>query len=148
METYKRILAAVDLAPGSAHVVHRAHHLAAALGAELRLVHVVPPLILSSMPSQGVVSSTVVNVADIIGSARMQLEALGREVDLPGTHCQVVEGTLRNAIVSAAQESAADLIVVGNNERHGVGLLLNKPTGDSVSRRAPCDILEIRLAQA
>jgi nucleotide-binding universal stress UspA family protein len=59
----------------------------------------------------------------------------------------VVEGTLRNAIVSAAQESAADLIIVGNNERHGLGLLLNKPTGDSVSRHAPCDILEIRLTQ-
>ncbi len=147
MYTYQRILAAVDLEPGSAQVIHRASELANALGAELRLVHVVQPVILAAMPSQQALTSTVVDMAAVIDDARTRLHGLAHEAGVATAHCEVIEGTLRNAIVSAAQEASADLVVVGNNRRHGLGLLINKPTGDSVSRRAPCDVLEIRLRQ-
>lgn len=146
MKSYKRILAAVDLAEGSAQVAHRARELATALGADLRLVHVVQPVLLTAMPAQQVLSGALVEGTDVFRNARGQLEGLGREIGVPDTHCEVVEGSLRDAIVDAAQDTSADLIVVGNHERHGLSLLLNKPTGDSVSRRAPCDVLEIRLA--
>ncbi len=50
-------------------------------------------------------------------------------------------------ILRVAGERAADLIVIGSRERHGMSVLVNL-TEDTVLHAAPCDVLAVRVGVA
>ena len=54
-------------------------------------------------------------------------------------------GNIKAEILRVAEEEgAADLIVVGSRERHGLAILVNF-TEDTVLHAAHCDVLAVRL---
>jgi universal stress protein A len=142
---YKRMLVAVDLEADSLRVGQRARELAAALGADLRMVHVVTPVLVSvPMPPEPVAPDGMVDMVELARQAQRQMAGLARELDLPDDSWEVLEGNIRDEILRAARERSADLIVIGSRERHGLAMLL-RPTEAAVTHRAPCDVLEVRL---
>jgi universal stress protein A len=141
MGVYRRILLVVDLTEDSLAIGRKAQALAAALGAEVELLHVVEfvpvePIGETLMPSVHVEE-------ELLESARARLAALATQLSLSGASCRVESGNVKAEIVRAARERRADLIILGSRERHGLSVLVNL-TEDTVLHAAPCDVLAMR----
>jgi universal stress protein A len=142
------MLLAVDLAADSLLVGERARTLALALSAELEIVHVIEPVpVLAAIPPSPVGPGVVTAQAELIATAEVQMGSLAKTIGVPETHLHLVTGSTKSEIVRVAVDRRADLIVIGNRERHGLAFLL-KPTEDVVVHQAPCDVLAIRLHEA
>lgn len=57
---------------------------------------------------------------------------------------RVVEGDAPYAIVTAAKEAGADLIVMGTHGRTGLGRLVMGSVAEHVLRKAPCPVLTVK----
>jgi universal stress protein A len=142
---YRHILLAVDLAPQSNLVGHRAREIAAALGAELGIVHALelsPPV--APIPPEPVGASLVAGQAELMKIAWQRIGALARELGVPEERTQVALGPIKSQIIRAAVDGKADLLVLGSHERHGIAFLI-APIEDAVMHRAPCDVLAVRI---
>ena len=142
MQVYRRILVVVDLTESSLGIGRRAQALAATFGAEVELLHVVEfvpvePMGESLMP-------TVQIEEELIKRSHAKLQDLAARLGIGGATLLVKAGNIKAEILSVAKDCAADLIVVGSRERHGVAILVNF-TEDTVLHAAHCDVLAVRL---
>jgi universal stress protein A len=145
MAVYRRILLVVDLSEESVAIGQKARALAAALGAELELLHVVELVPVEPMGETLIPSVQIEE--ELIERARERLAALVAELGLTGCSCQVESGNVKSEIVRVARERQADLILLGSRERHGLSILVNL-TEDTVLHAAPCDVLAVRAGRS
>jgi universal stress protein A len=145
MSTYRRVLLVLDLLEGSVIVGERARDLAAAVGAEVELLHVVEFVPVEPMGETIMPAVQIEN--ELLDRAGARLRAMATELGMPGAPCHVEAGNVKSEIVRVARERRADLIVLGSRERHGLSILVNL-TEDTVLHAAPCDVLAIRVGQA
>jgi nucleotide-binding universal stress UspA family protein len=139
---FSRILVPVD---GSEHVkraVDTAVRLAQRDGAELALLAVVD-LRLTYVAEAGILP------ADLIASLRREAGTFLLNGNLylpPELHAVDLlrEGEPARAIVAAAREWGADLIVLGHAASAGVGRLFADHTAEAVAQRAPCPVLVVQ----
>jgi universal stress protein A len=142
MMEYQRILAGVDLGEHSGRVLQRARDIARITGGTLRIVHVVEYVPVEPM---GEALLPAVNIEEeLVAGARTRLDELAGSANLAGAERCVVAGTIKTELVREAKEWAADLVVLGSRERHGLALIVNL-TEDAVLHGAPCDVLAVRL---
>jgi universal stress protein A len=145
MPEYRRILLVVDLTEDSLPIGRRAQTLAAALGAEIDLLHVVEYVPVEPM---GETLMPAVQIEDeLLERANQRLAALGAELGVPAASCRVEAGNVKAEIVRIARERHTDLIVLGSRERHGISILVNF-TEDTVLHAAPCDVLAVRVGRS
>jgi universal stress protein A len=145
MSLYRRILLVVDLREHSERIGARARDLAAALGAELSVLHVVEYVPVEPM---GETLLPAVQIEEeLVQRARRQLDELCERLGIGTVRRDVAAGNVKAEIVRAAQERQADLIVLGSRERRGPSILVNL-TEDTVLHAAPCDVLAVRIAKA
>ena len=142
MSTYRRVLLVLDLLEGSVLVGQRARDLAAAVGAEVELLHIVEFVPVEPMGETIMPAVQIEN--ELLDRAGAQLRAMATELGMPGAPCHVEAGNVKSEIVRVARERRADLIVLGSRERHGLSILVNL-TEDTVLHAAPCDVLAIRV---
>jgi len=141
---YRRILLVVDLTEDSLQIGGRARDLAAALGAEIELLHVVEFMPVEPM---GETLMPAVRIEDeLLGRARQRLATLAEELGLRGAPHRVESGNVKAEVVRVARERQIDLIVLGSRERHGLSILVNF-TEDTVLHAAPCDVLAVRVGR-
>lgn len=145
MSVYRRILLIVGLTDDSLPIARRAQAIAAALGAEIELLHVVELIPLE--PVGETLMPSVQIEDELIERARSRLAALATELGVPQAHCQVEVGNVKSDIVRIARARGTDLIVLGSRERHGLSILVNF-TEDTVLHGAPCDVLAVRVGAA
>ena len=139
---YRRILLVLDLTEDSLQIGRRARALAATLGSELELLHVVEFVPVEPM---GETLMPAVRIEDeLLERARSRLAALASELGLAAATCRVESGNVKSEILRVASERQADLIVLGSRERHGLSVLVNF-TEDTVLHAAPCDVLAVRV---
>jgi len=141
MGVYRRVLLVVDLNEDSLTIGRKAQALAAALGAEVALLHVVEFVPVEPMGETLMPAVTVEQ--ELLQRAQQRVAALAKDLGLSGAACRVESGNVKVEIVRAAREWAADLIILGSRERHGLSILVNF-TEDTVLHAAPCDVLAIR----
>jgi len=141
MGVYRRVLLVVDLSEDSLAIARKAQALAAALGAEVELLHVVEFVPVEPMGETLMPAVTVER--ELLQQAQQRVAALARELGLSGAACRVESGNVKAEIVRVAREWPADLIILGSRERHGLSILVNF-TEDAVLHAAPCDVLAIR----
>jgi universal stress protein A len=142
MSVYRRILLIVDLNDDSLQIGRRAQAIAASVGAEMELLHVVEIVPLEPV---GETLMTSVQIEEgLVARARTRLAALAAQLGLPNAHCQVAVGSVKSDIVRIARDRGVDLIVLGSRERHGLSILVNF-TEDTVLHAAPCDVLAVRV---
>lgn len=147
MPIYNRIMAAVDLQQDALRVARHARDLAVTLGAELRVVHVVRPVLISTpMPPEPVMPDAMMNMVEVSRAAQRQLAGIAAELGLQESECQVIEGNVKDEILGAARDMGADLIVIGNRGRQALSLF-RRPTDDAVAQNSACDVLEVRIGQ-
>ena len=141
MAVYRRVLLVVDLTDDSPPIGRKAQALAAALGAEVELLHVVE--FVPVEPMGETLMPAVQIEEELLQRAQQRLAALASELGLAGAPCRVESGNVKAEIVRVARERHADLIVLGSRERHGLSILVNF-TEDTVLHAAPCDVLAMR----
>jgi universal stress protein A len=138
---YGRVLLVVDLTDDSLAIGRRAQALAAALGAEIELLHVVEFVPIEPMGETLMPSVQIEE--ELIERAKQRLRSLATQLGLADCSCRVASGNVKTEIVRAARDRRADLIVLGSRERHGLSVLVNL-TEDAVLHAAPCDVLAMR----
>jgi nucleotide-binding universal stress UspA family protein len=79
----------------------------------------------------------------LVASTAAQLRAAGFT-----TTTSVRDGDARKAILVAAQEWRADLVVMGSHGKKGVDRLILGSVSDSVARYAPCSVEIVRSASS
>ncbi|MBV59990.1 universal stress protein [Abyssibacter profundi] len=143
MSEYTHILVPVDLRQHSHIVLKRAAFTAALHKARMTVLHVVEYLPLD--PVGDTLSPTPMEVTDELAKqAESRLAELCEELSIQPQHQIVRIGATQDEIVEVAKEQQADLIVIGNHERHGIGVLFSR-TEDRVLHSATCDILAVHL---
>jgi universal stress protein A len=145
MTTYRRVLLVVDLTEDSVAIGRKAQALAAALGAEVELLHVVEFVPVEPMGETLLPSVQLED--ELLAGAKQRLTALAAQLGLLNCTCRVESGNVKSEIVRVARERRADLIVLGSRERHGLSILVNL-TEDTVLHAAPCDVLAMRAGRA
>ena len=143
MSLYSKILLAVDLNTDSIGIGRRARDIAALLGAELTVLHVVEyvpiePVGESLMPPLQLMD-------ELAATARQRLDGLCADIGVDAEHQQVEVGNVKSEIVRVARAMHCDLIVLGARERHGLSIFVNL-TEDTVLHAAPCDVLAVRVS--
>lgn len=145
MTDYRRVLLVVDLSEDSILIGRRAQALAAALGAQIDLLHVVEYVPVEPM---GETLMPAVQIEeDLLDRAKQRLTALGAQLGVADSSCRVEAGNVKSEIVRIARELKTDLIVLGSRERHGLSILVNF-TEDTVLHAAPCDVLAVRVGRS
>src|SRR6516165_10567572 len=110
MPVYHRILLVVELNEDSLPAARRAQALAAAVGAELELLHVVEfvpvePMGETLMPSVQIEE-------ELLERAHERLAAFAAELGIAADACRVEAGNLKTEIVRIARERHSDLIAL------------------------------------
>jgi universal stress protein A len=143
MSIYSKILLAVDLNADSIAVGRRARDLAAGMGAELTVLHVV-----EYVPVEPVGDNMITPVPlleELAAAARQRLFTLCADLGVDAEHQQIEVGSVKGEIVRVARAMQCDLIVLGARERHGLSIFVNL-TEDTVLHAAPCDVLAVRVS--
>jgi universal stress protein A len=142
MPGYQKLLVVLDLSQGSEQVAIAARDLAAYSQAKIVALHVVEfapvePMGESLMPTMQIEE-------DLIKRSHEKLSELAARLGLVGADLRVEVGNIKAEILRVAEQEAADLIVVGSRERHGLAILVNF-TEDALLHAARCDLLAVRL---
>lgn len=129
----QHILAATDLSAPSRHAVDRAYRLAAERGWQLTLAHAIAPGLFDEL--QAMLAGDAPSIAETVArEAQQRLAALNDEPQHSHgivADCRVLSGTPLTAIARHADESAADLLVLG---ARGEGFLHQLMVGSTASR--------------
>ena len=149
--TPKHILAATDLEETSLPALRMALDLASGLGARVTLVHVIEPIAsppgLEAYALEGMPADWEQRVErGRLGAVHRRLEALVRDNGRPGVEVatHIVTGLMPGALVDAATDVGADLLVLGTHGRSGVAHFLLGSVAEKVVRASPCPVLTVR----
>lgn len=132
----KTIVVGYDDTDAAARALDRSIELAQALGARL-VVTSVAPVLVPTGHGVGAIDPTE-TPADHESQLERARARLGGTVQ---AEFRPALGEPAEAIVAVAEESGADLIVVGTREPNFVQRLLGQSVSQAVSRRATCDVL-------
>lgn len=142
MDDYARVLLAIDLSDECQKVADRAITIANQCQAELHVIHVIEPM---SVAYGGDIPMDLTSIQDCIqDQARSQLREFSNSIGVPAHRQYLVFGRTETEIHRVAEESRADIIVVGSHGRHGLSLLLGS-TANGVLHGAHCDVLAVRV---
>ncbi|WP_197321682.1 universal stress protein [Saccharomonospora sp. NB11] len=124
----RRVLAATDLSVGAGLAVERAGRLAAAHGADLTVLNVVPPSLeadLSSFAADAFADHVTTHAGDA--------------AELVQRH-----GPVSDTVLATAADRSVDLLVLGAHGARGLAGNLTGPTTENVVRASPCPVLVVR----
>lgn len=142
---FKKIICPVDFSPASSQAVGFALDLARQADGVVTLVHSIEWMAEEEPPAYA-----HFNVPEfrrhLMADAHRQLTALvdGEARTWAGIEEVVTVGRAHREVLRLAEESQADLIVMGAQGRGGIGLALFGSTTQQVVRGAPCPVLTVR----
>ena len=142
MPAYQKVLVVLDLSTDSEQVAAAGRDMAAHAQAQIVLLHVVEFIPVEPMGES--LMPTVQIEEELIKRSNAKLQDLATRLGLGTATLLVKAGNIKAEILSVARDFAADLIVVGSRERHGLAILVNF-TEDTVLHAAHCDVLAVRL---
>ena len=143
---YAKILVAVDLSEESDEVLAAAKNLASEQEAQLSVATVVKPLarVYGGLDMAPVTQGAANFEREAVDQATTQLTQLAAEYQVAPADIHVLLGHPATEIRTMAEESGADLIVIGTHGRHGLGLLLGS-TANAVLHGVGCDVLAVKI---
>lgn len=139
----RRLLVPHDFSDTAQHAMDLGLELARKLGASVTVMHVY------ELPSYGFPDGPAMT-ADMAGRiehvARRALEGVAGRARDAGVDVQSVlrQGLAWTEIVAVAEETKADMIVMGTHGRRGFTRMLLGSVAERVVRAAPCPVLTVR----
>ena len=147
MIALKTVLVATDFGEASTVALTYGRELARTFGARLHVVHVAANLGESLGPVPGFAPDFGRVQAGVEESARQRLAGLLSDEDRRALQAQAVVLTSRstaNAIVTHAEETRADIIIVGTHGRGPLARFAIGSVAERVVRSASCPVLVVR----
>ena len=142
----RRVLHATDFSAASSRAFKRAVDIAKARGAELLLVHVLPPVF--PVVADGYVSPKVYEDLEAATRAdgQKRLDRLARRARASGARVKslLLEGVPHERIAQAARARKADMVVIGTHGRTGFAKLVLGSVASRVLAISPCPVLTVR----
>ena len=142
-----RVLAATDFSDPALPAIEAAASEARRREAELAIIHVIEllPLVLSA--GDGVIEGVLpIDVSEQLTTAcRQRLDECVHRFEAKGGGL-LRHGPAAPAILNAAVQLPAQLLVIGTHGRTGLGRLALGSVAEAVVRAAPCSTLVVRLA--
>lgn len=145
---YAQVLVGVDGGAASFEAAERALDIAAACGAELHVVDVVPnPAITAPLGAAGAVAVSH-HVARSDATASVALERVRQRADelKVNVTSHLEHGDAAAVIVRLAASLGVDVIVMGNRGVDASGRYVRSSVPDAVLYTAPCDVLIVATA--
>lgn len=142
MPAYQKVLVVLDLSADSEQVAAAGRDMAAHSQAQIILLHVVE--FMPVEPMGETLMPTVQIEEELVKRSNAKLQDMAMRLGIGAATLLVKAGNIKAEILNVAKDFAADLIVVGSRERHGVAILVNF-TEDTVLHAAHCDVLAVRL---
>lgn len=145
--TPKRMLWPTDFSPLSLQGARYAGGLREVFGAELHVIHVVPPPL---TPDLAVTLPTEVPVSytdtQFVEACRARLAEIVAEQfkGVPGVVCDAFFGSPWSSICEYAKRALIDLIVVTTHGRTGLRHVLIGSTAERIVQHAPCPVLVVK----
>lgn len=142
----KKILVAIDYNPTAKLIANAGFELAKSMNAEVILLHVVadytyyssldysPILGFDSFSNLGAIQSNT--VMELQNAAKDYLEKIKDQLGDTSVQTMIKEGDTGDAILDAAKESAADIIVMGTHGRRGLDKILMGSVAQKVLRNS------------
>jgi nucleotide-binding universal stress UspA family protein len=140
----ERILCPVDFSAASDRALEHAVTLAHWFSASITALHVWPSVPLAVAASHAPFANAPFDESTR-RSLRRELVAMLERAGVPKAagHTLVLEGDPATEILRQAQETPADLVVMGTHGRLGLPRLALGSVTESVLRRAPCPVLSV-----
>jgi nucleotide-binding universal stress UspA family protein len=144
---FTRIVVGTDGSETAAEAVRQAIDLAKIAGAQLGIVSAYAPVPQSRVKGESL--SAPADIQHEIGpreDVNLILDAAAAEARKEGVEVQThpVEADPAEAILSVAEQTNADLIVVGNKGMTGARRYLLGSVPNNVSHHAPCSVIIVR----
>jgi nucleotide-binding universal stress UspA family protein len=144
---FTRIVVGTDGSESAGEAVRQAVDLAKLTGAELSIVSAYSPV--SERRVKDVQNEAPIDVQYEIGpreEVNLILDAAAAAARKEGIEVQThpVEGEPAEAILNVAEDTKADLIVVGNKGMTGARRFLLGSVPNNVSHHAPCSVIIVR----
>jgi universal stress protein A len=149
LQSVTRVLAPIDFSPSSRAALEYATFLAGSFGAELIVLHVweppgyVGPDTLALLPVTAEhpgVDQTRAEVSREVEQLLAKATSRPKQVGV-----RIEAGEPSDAILAAARDGGADLIVMGTHGRTGLSRLLIGSVAEAVLRRSTCPVVTIRV---
>jgi len=137
----KKILVAIDPSQPSTCATSAAVELARQVKAEIMLLHVVD-VTAAYVPELGINPTKLAGLRE--QGDQLLNETLARLANVPNVGRMLLEGDPADAILAAAHDWPADMIVIGSDSRGRLAHFLLGSTADSVIRRATCPVMSVR----
>jgi universal stress protein A len=141
--SYHNLIVAIDLSNESDKIIERALDLSGNNAAALTLVHVVEP-VAAAYPIDAYAINMTKLQEEAMAIAAQRLAGFGSRYGIPEHKQLVLAGAAATEVRSKAEETKADLIVIGSHGTSGWKLLLGS-TANKVLHAAPCDIMTVRV---
>jgi nucleotide-binding universal stress UspA family protein len=138
------ILHPTDFSERSQHAFGLACALARDYGARLIVLHVADMPTLGSGGADGVPPMLLPGPEELRASARVQLDQLQVPHANVRAERRLEQGDAVSEILRVAQETSADLIVLGTHGRTGLARLLMGSVAEQVVRKAACPVLTVK----
>jgi nucleotide-binding universal stress UspA family protein len=138
------ILVATDFGEHAERATQYAVELARRLEARVCLVHAYTLPILGPPSLSGSYLGALAEQLE--KDARRELDAALERHKTPGVHLSglVKQSDPRQAVIEAARDLDADLVVLGTHGRHGLKRVVMGSVAEFVVRHAPCPVLAVR----
>ena len=140
----RHVLVATDFGPASANAVTYAAAIARGVGARLHLVHVLEQPFVTSGPYELHLPDTPVRHERRYQLAVAKLRRVAADLDGVDTSVEVRDGTAAAALVKAATDYGADLILLGTYEHGAMQHWIASGLDERLRRDAPCPVLAVR----
>jgi APA family basic amino acid/polyamine antiporter len=140
--TFEKILVPMKLGIIGEEMLATAIKLASDHGAEVQALHVI------RVPLEQALEGEMLDEEERAEASIAEAKLLGAEHDVLVEGITVRARAIGNAIVARAEETGADLIVLGSAPRWRRQSRFFSPTVDYVLRRAPCEVLIVAFPQS
>ena len=153
----KKILIAIDYNPTAQDVAKKGYELAKSMNAEVTLLHVVadytyyssldysPIMGFDSFSNLGVLQTNT--VTELQNAAQDYLDKTKRYLDDDTIKTVVKDGDSGQAIINAAKEYEADVIVMGSHSRRGLEKILMGSVAEKVLRNSTLPLFIIPVVE-
>jgi nucleotide-binding universal stress UspA family protein len=141
---YRRIVVGTDGSETAAVAVRHAATLAAAFGGELVVVTAFRPQIQPDRPLEAEVPDDLrwaITDSAVAEEHARHAAGIAREAGLEKVRVRSERGDPADALVTVADDTGADLIVVGSRGMTSASRFLLGSVPNKVSHHAPCDVL-------
>ena len=148
MTNITRILVPTDFSEPADAALDYAVDLSKTLGAQISLVHVFDEIPAATLSFDLYMPLSAEARDEVLSTVRRRLAERVERSGRPDVTSDVLVGGTARAIVDAARNHHADLIVMGTHGRLGVAHLLLGSVAERVVRTAECPVLTVRAAPA